>query len=444
MGRRSHTRTLDVWMNGELVGQWRLAQGQDELHYVAEWARSPHSRPLSLSLPLLPGNRSHKGPTVRAFFDNLLPDSAAIRQRLVQRYGAVSADPFDLLEQIGRDCAGALMLLPHGAETPNVRMVDAEPLDEQGVARILTGVTQYGARIAGEPDDLRISIAGAQEKTALLWQNGQWHRPLGATPTTHIIKLPLGLIGGRQLDMSHSVENEWLCAQILRAYDLPVAETSMASFAGHKVLVVERFDRRWSDDNSWIMRIPQEDMCQATGTPPGLKYESDGGPGIEKIMAVLQGSRASARDREQFLKTQILFWLLCAPDGHAKNFSLRLLAGGGYELTPLYDVLSAYPLLGKGANQIAPHDVKLAMAVRSKNAHWHMHKIMRRHWNAMARRCGFGASAEDVIQSVIAQTPDVLADIESKLPAVFPVAVAESILNGLKHAVDRLASMPVD
>lgn len=444
MGRRSHTRVLDIWMNGELVGQWRLAQGQDELHYAPDWAHSPHSRPLSLSLPLLPGNRPHKGPTVRAFFDNLLPDSAAIRQRLVHRYGAVSADPFDLLEQIGRDCAGALMLLPHGAEVPNVRMVDATPLDEQGVARILAGVTQSGARIAGEPEDLRISIAGAQEKTALLWHGGLWHRPLGATPTTHIIKLPLGLIGGRQLDMSHSVENEWLCAQILRAYGLPVAETGMASFAGQKVLVVERFDRRWSDDSAWIMRIPQEDMCQATGTSPGLKYESDGGPGMEKIMALLQGSRTSARDREQFLKTQILFWLLCAPDGHAKNFSLRLLAGGDYELTPLYDVLSAYPLLGKGANQIAPHDVKLAMAVRSKNAHWHMNKIMRRHWNAVAKRCGFGTSAENVIQAVITQTPDVLAGIENKLPATFPVEVAESILNGLKHAVDRLASMPAD
>ncbi|MDY0037776.1 MAG: type II toxin-antitoxin system HipA family toxin [Zoogloea oleivorans] len=444
MGRRSHTRVLDIWMNGELVGQWRLAQGQDELHYAPDWAHSPHSRPLSLSLPLLPGNRPHKGPTVRAFFDNLLPDSAAIRQRLVHRYGAVSADPFDMLEQIGRDCAGALMLLPHGAEAPNVRMVDAEPLDEQGVARILAGVTQSGARIADAPDDLRISIAGAQEKTALLWHNGQWHRPLGATPTTHIIKLPLGLIGGRQLDMSHSVENEWLCAQILRAYGLPVAETTMASFAGQKVLVVERFDRRWSDDSAWIMRIPQEDMCQATGTPPGLKYESDGGPGIEKIMALLQGSRTSARDREQFLEAQILFWLLCAPDGHAKNFSLRLLAGGDYELTPLYDVLSAYPLLGKGANLIAPHDVKLAMAVRSKNAHWHMNKIMRRHWNAMARRCGCGTSAEKVIQAIIAQTPSVLAGIYNSLPTTFPAEVAESILKGLKHAVERLASMPAD
>lgn len=444
MGRRSHTRVLDIWMNGERVGQWRLAQGQDELRYAPDWAHSPHSRPLSLSLPLLPGNRPHKGSIVRAFFDNLLPDSGEIRQRLVQHYGAASADPFDLLEQIGRDCVGALLLQPQDDPTPDVRRIDGEPLSDEDVARVLETVTRGGPRLGTEADDLRISIAGAQEKTALLWHYGQWHRPRGATPTTHIFKLPLGLIGGRRLDMSNSVENEWLCAQILRAYDLPVANTRMARFDGQRVLVVERFDRQWSDDNTWIMRLPQEDLCQATGTPPGKKYETDGGPGIEKIMQILQGSAAAERDRAQFFRAQILFWLLCATDGHAKNFSLQLQAGGGYEMTPLYDVLSAYPLLGNGPNRISPHEVKLAMAVRSKNAHWHMNKIMRRHWNALARRCGFGVSAELVIQELIAQTPAVVTAVEDNLPADFPAEVAETIFFGLRSAVDRLATMPVE
>lgn len=210
MGRRSHTRVLDIWMNGERVGQWRLAQGQDELRYAPDWGHSPHSRPLSLSLPLLPGNRPHKGFIVRAFFDNLLPDSGEIRQRLMQHYGAASADPFDLLEQIGRDCVGALLLQPQDAPTPDVRRIDGEPLSDEDVARMLATVTRGGPRLGTEADDLRISIAGAQEKTALLWHRGQWHRPRGATPTTHIFKLPLGLIGGRRLDMSNSVENEWL------------------------------------------------------------------------------------------------------------------------------------------------------------------------------------------------------------------------------------------
>ncbi len=442
MGRRSHTRILDIWMNGERVGQWRLARGQDELHYAPDWARSPHFRPLSLSLPLLPDNRPHKGPEVRAFFDNLLPDSAEIRQRLVHRYGAASMEPFDLLEQIGRDCVGALLLQPEGTQAPEVRRIDAEPLDEQGVARILAGVTSDGGRLAGGEDELRISLAGAQEKTALLWHNGQWHRPLGATPTTHIFKLPLGLIGGRRLDLSRSVENEWLCMQILRAYGLPVADARIAAFAGQKALVVERFDRQWAADGRWIMRLPQEDMCQATGTPPGRKYENEGGPGIERIMTLLQGSSSAARDRERFFTAQLLFWLLHAPDGHAKNFSVRLLAGGRYEMTPLYDVLSAYPLLGSGANRIAPQDLKLAMAVRSKNAHWHMDKILRRHWNAMARRCGFGISAEEVIQELIETTPAVIEAIERNLPDEFPAQLAESILSGLKTNVERLAAMP--
>jgi serine/threonine-protein kinase HipA len=444
MGRRSHTRVLDLWMNGELVGQWRLAQGRDELHYAPGWFESPHSRPLSLSLPLLPGNRPHKGAAVRAFFDNLLPDSADIRQRLVHRYGASTTEPFDLLEQIGRDCVGALQLLPEDSPAPDVQRIDAVPLDEEAVARFLAGITYSGPRLGGESDDLRLSIAGAQEKTALLLHNGQWQLPQGATPTTHIFKLPLGLIGGRRLDMTYSVENEWLCAQILLAYGLPAAETRMESFAGQKALVVKRFDRQWAADGSWIMRIPQEDMCQVTGTPPGRKYENEGGPGIETIMELLQGAVAPAQDRARFFTAQMLFWLLCAPDGHAKNFSVRLLAGGRYEMTPLYDVLSAYPLLGSGANQIAPQDAKLAMAVRGKNTHWHMGRIMRRHWNAMARRCGLGISTEDLIESIIEKTPGVVAEVERNLPHDFPAVVAEPTLSGLTDRVKRFAGMPSD
>jgi serine/threonine-protein kinase HipA len=136
---------------------------------------------------------------------------------------------------------------------------------------------------AGAGDDpLRISIAGAQEKTALLRMDGQWCRPLGATPTTHILKLPLGLVGGRRLDLSESVYNEWLCAQLLRELGLPVATTDIGHFDDQTVLVVERFDRQWQDvmPQRWIARIPQEDFCQVLGLPSEDKYEAQGGPGM--------------------------------------------------------------------------------------------------------------------------------------------------------------------
>lgn len=233
-----------------------------------------------------------------------------------------------------------------------------------------------------EDDELRISIAGTQEKTALLKLDGHWCMPQGATPTTHILKLPLGLVGGMGLNLRESVDNEWLCAQILAAYGLPVAHCELVRFGDAKALAVERFDRRWwtaSDGHRQLIRLPQEDLCQATATAPDQKYEAQGGPGIDRIMSVLAGSITPEEDKRTFFTAQVLFWMLCAPDGHAKNFSLFIRPGGRFQLTPLYDVISAYPMLGPGPDQISPFKIKLAMAARGRNAHWKMNDIQRRH-----------------------------------------------------------------
>ncbi len=136
------------------------------------------------------------------------------------------------------------------------------------------------------------------------------------------------------------------------------------------------------------MRLPQEDMCQALAVPIGRKYESDGAPGIPEILAFLLGSRQSRPDRRTFLKAQVLFWMLGAVDGHARNFSIFIGRGGGYNMTPLYDVLSAYPLLGHGRNRLAPEKAKMAMAVRGRGKHYLWERITRNHWVETARVCG--------------------------------------------------------
>lgn len=444
MGRRSHTRTLALWMNGERVGAWSASPAGDELHYDASWLRSPQVRPLSLSLPFRPGNPPHKGNAVRDYFENLLPDSRPIRERLARRFKTATTDAFDLLTEIGRDCVGALQILPDGQDPGDVKTVQARPLDEAGVARALNATLMpsgFDERTA-DADEFRISIAGAQEKTALLWHEGRWWRPTGPTPTTHILKLPLGLVGNMKLDLRDSVENEWLCAQVLEAYGLPVARCHPLAFEGQRVLGVERFDRMWADDGAWIIRLPQEDMCQATGTPAHAKYEADGGPGIDRILEVLNASRRRVQDRENFFRAQLMFWLMCAPDGHAKNFSIALHAGGAFSMTPLYDVVSAYPVLGNGPNLVTPHRVKLAMALRCTNAHWRMRDILRRHWEAIGRRSGIvsasGQGVDGLIQDVIDRTPVALDAVAAKLPAGFPAHVADSILNGIAAAVRKL------
>lgn len=432
MARVKTIRALSVWMNGELVGEWRRpARGRPEFAYAESWFASPAARPISLSLPLRPHSQPYrKG--VEEFFDNLLPDNRAIRERIQRRFGISSASAFDLLQEIGRDCVGALQLLPEDHPPVNVRSIKAERLTMGGVEKILAGSLNagFGRGAQDETDDeFRISLAGGQEKTALLKHQGAWFRPTGATPTTHILKLPIG--GNPQgIDLSTSVENEWLCSQIVGAFGIPVAGCSMDTFGEQKALVVERFDRALAKDRKWYMRLPQEDFCQATATPSALKYESDGGPGIGKIMELLLGSEKAAEDRRDFMRTQLVFWLLAAIDGHAKNFSIFLRAGGAYHLTPRYDILSAHPMLGHGRGKLSPHKIRMAMAMSGKNRHYRWKEIAARHWVETAKRCGF-SEMKPMLEEVIAQTPKVVEQTTARLPRKFPDQIATTILTGI-------------
>lgn len=432
---------LELWMNGLHVGHWEQQRNHSRLHYDPDWVQHPQGRPLSLSLPFLPGNDAHTGYLVTAYFDNLLPDSEVIRLRVAQRYRAASAEPFSLLAAVGRDCVGALQLLPAGEAPQGLQQIDGTPLDEAGIAALLRAATSTPLPGTVVGPDLRLSIAGAQEKTALLRLGKAWFLPQGSTPTTHIFKLPLGLVGNMQADMRSSVENEWLCACLIAAFGLPVAPCEIIQFEDQKALVVERFDRQLSGDGRWIVRLPQEDMCQATGTPPRDKYQADGGPGIARIMSILSGSESAGHDRRNFFKTQILFWMLAAIDGHAKNFSLSLLPGGRFKATPLYDLLSAHPIIGKGRNKLAPSKVKLAMSVRGESNHYHLQEIQRRHWLAMAQHVALGKGvAEQIIEELLAQTDAVIDQVSGFVPPGFPQDVAEAIFAGLRAQARRLMS----
>jgi serine/threonine-protein kinase HipA len=432
-------------MNGEFVGEWITSRtGTPILRYDESWIRSPQVRALSLSLPIT-RDREIRGDAVDHYFDNLLPDNPDIRRRIRERYGLRSTDPFDLLEEIGRDCVGAVQLLPTDRKPYQWNEVTATPLSAADVERELQAVRAPGplGQRAEDADDFRISIAGAQEKTALLMMGGEWYRPRHATPTTHILKLPLGIIGNFRGDFSNSVENEWLCSQFLHELGFPVAHTEMAQFGAQKVLVVQRFDRRWvgveksvldradfkPEKGMWIARLPQEDFCQATGRPPTLRYERDGGPSANEILEILAASANARRDRANFLLVQLTFWLLAATDGHAKNFSIRLMEGGAFEMTPLYDVLSAWPVIGNGANQLPLQDAKLAMAVAGRNRHYKLVEIQPRHWQALATRIG-GKEMWERVESLVDAAPRTFDRIE--LPRDFPEAVISKISQGVR------------
>lgn len=447
MGRKSHSKSLGLWANGEFVGTWTASPKGDTLLYDSGWMQSAAGRPLSLSLPFPAiGNTELKGPRVRNYFDNLLPDTKAIRNRLVSRFKTESDDPFDLLAAIGRDCVGSLQLLPGGISPQGFNQIRGEVLSKNQIASEIRAAAGTGPTLGqSEDEELRISIAGAHEKTALLFHNNEWLRPIGATPTTHIMKLALGVVGNRvRVDMSTSVENEWLCARIFKHYGLPVATSHIMTFEDQKVLVVERFDRKMHSSGEWILRLPQEDICQAKGLPPSKKYESDGGPGNVDMLDLLNGSRTRSRDCRDFFDSQVLFWALAATDGHAKNFSLSIKPQGLYEMTPFYDILSMAPHFGKGNQHFDSREAKLAMAVRGKNKHYHLDKIQRRHFTQLERTAGIDMGRFDRVMNLIEDTPEVIKKVRSELPANYPESVSEPIFTYLQESMNRLERQPRD
>ena len=431
MARRRIPIPLNVYINSRLVGKLRRqSSGAIDFQYDSEWLAWENAFPVSISLPMREDR--YTGSAVIAVFDNLLPDSDAIRRRLAERVHADGSDAYSLLAKIGRDCVGALQLLPDGVAPGPAGTVDGRPIDEEYISRKISdlGATPLGI---DENEDFRLSLAGAQEKTALLFWNNKWHVPHGTTPTTHILKPQIGMLPVG-IDLTRSVENEYLCLKLTEAFGLPSARVAIADFKDKRVLVVERFDRNWTADKR-LLRLPQEDCCQSLSFPPTRKYESDGGPGIVEILDLLKASDEPEIDRRRFLKAQILFWLLGATDGHAKNFSIFLRPGGRFRLTPLYDVMSTQPAADTG--QLRRNQMKFALAV-GDNRHYVVNEILPRHFVQTAAKNGLSASFvqttfDEILEVEMAAVEKVL----NKLPAGYPEELATSIVNGL-HARARL------
>lgn len=431
MARKSRV-PLNVLMNGRMVGQLRQASGGAiDFRYHQAWLELENAIPVSLSLPLREDR--YTGDPVVAVFDNLLPDSKEIRKKLAGRSQAQGTDVFSLLSATGRDCIGALQFLPDGLPAGNSGAISGRSISDDEIATMLANLHRDPLGV-GDDSEFRISLAGMQEKTALLFWNSQWHVPHGTTATTHIFKPAIGkLLSG--IDLTQSVENEYLCLKLVSALGIPTAKAEMAQFGETKVLVVERFDRLWTKDRR-LLRLPQEDCCQALSVPSHLKYQSDGGPGISDISGLLQGSDTPEADRHHFLKAQIIFFLLCAADGHAKNFSLMLESGGRFHLAPLYDVMSAQPNLDAG--QIQKQQARLAMSV-GKNRHYIIGELVARHFAQSAALCKIPAQTfESIVSELRDGASDAIDSVLAQLPAGFPEPLATSITTAAKVRLAKL------
>lgn len=430
---------LMTWMNNELVGELtKQATGAHTFKYDDSWIRNVRTRPLSLSLPLQYG--SITSDAVINYFDNLLPDNPKVRDQIVKRYHAKSKQPFDLLAEIGRDSVGAVTLLPPG-ERATSQQLTWQPLDAKRLEVLLTAYqSDIPLGMINEEDDFRISVAGAQQKTALLKIDEDWCIPSGMTPTSHIIKLPIGEIKqpNATLDLRESADNEYLCLALAREFGFNVPDAEIIRTQTIRALAVERFDRRWAKSRSVLLRLPQEDLCQVFGLPSSLKYESDGGLGIAKIMAFLLGSSVALKDRYDFMKFQVFQWLLGATDGHAKNFSIFIQAGGSYRLTPFYDIISAFPVLG--GQGLHMRDLKLAMSLKaSKGRKNEIGTLYPRHFLATAKEVNFpAAQMVEILHYFAENVPRAIEVVAKTLPDDFSAHVYRSIVSNMQKLHRRL------
>jgi len=435
--RRAHA-PLRVLLNNRPVGRLnKAATGAIDFLYEPAWLEWEHAMPVSLSLPLR--EDAYRGAAVTAVFDNLLPDSDALRRRVAEKVGAGGMDFYSLLAAIGRDCVGALQFLgPDDASYEGESgAITGETINAAAIEKLLQGLSQAPLGLSRD-EDFRISVAGAQEKTALLRHKGRWWKPSGATPTTHILKKQIGRLSDG-IDLSNSVENEFYCLKLAEGFGLPVNKAAIHDFNGTKTLVIERFDRRWTADKR-LLRVPQEDFCQALSISPTRKYQSEGGPGLVKMLDVLKGSDNPAADRETLFKAQLFFWLIGATDGHAKNFSMFLGPGGSYRLTPLYDVLTAQPSLD--ARQVQRKQMKLSMSVGT-NRHYRIDEIQRRHFVQTATAAGLSKSTmARALEEVADRALKALETVEVGLPKDFPASLHASVSKGVRERLDLLTASP--
>ena len=352
---------LEVWLLNQRAGTLRQTQGDLQFQYREEWLAQPEALALSQSLPLQAEPFADQA--CRPFFAGLLPEGE-LRRRIAQQCQVSRSNDFGLLAAIGGDCAGAVSLRvgDQGAEPAAVEWL--EP------AELQTVLDQIPQRpMLARHNGLRLSLAGAQDKLPVVFDGQRIGLPRGDAASTHILKPSITAING-------SVINEAFCMALAQATGLQVAGTEILRVGERPVLLVRRYDRRRGEGEHWE-RLHQEDMCQALGVPPELKYQNEGGPDLSACFGLLRrATRPSAPQVIRLLDAVVFNALIGNHDAHAKNFSL-LYCEGRPSLAPLYDLLctAVYPTL----------TAKMAMKLSSKVR---FAEVQGRHWQQFAEAAG--------------------------------------------------------
>ena len=365
---------LHALANGESMGRvlWDSEKDRLAFEYDQSWRENPQTYPLSLSMPLTATSHAHA--VVEPFLWGLLPDNNEILRRWGQRFQVSPRNPFRLLANVGEDCAGAVQLVkPESAPDylAGSQKGKVDWLTDDEIAARLDLLRRDASLGRTGNDTGQFSLAGAQPKTALYHdpKRDRWGVPSGAIPTTHIFKPAMGAFEGY-------AENEHFCLRLAQELGLPAAFSRVLFFKGVPVIVVERYDRL--REGNRVIRIHQEDACQALSRMPQQKYQNEGGPSTLEIFNLLrEWSSNRQADEEVFIKSLVLNWILYGTDGHSKNYSLLIASGGQVRLAPLYDIGSALPY----PDAVPPRKAKLALKIGGQ---YLVSRIGRHEWEKFA------------------------------------------------------------
>lgn len=391
---------------GRRAGILHREAGTLTFTYDEEYLDQRSPTPLSLSMPL--SNLPYTKRLVEAHLRGLLPDNDDVRRRWAAHFGLKDRDTFGLVAEVGADATGGALFLPEDTWQEDLaRGGEVVPVDEAYVAGRLRRLRGDGAGWLEEGEHW--SLAGAQSKFTLraldldrrtVDEARSWGLPQGVEPSSHIVKPGVGRIRGQALV-------EHVSMRAAAALGLLVADTAYVEFEDQPAIVVTRFDRRVRDGA--LVRVHQEDLCQALGLDPSRKYEADRGPGVARIADLLR-ALADRGSVEHFARAVIVNYLLGAPDAHAKNYSL-LLVGATVRLAPLYDVAS-------GLGSDADDRLRFPKGAMSIGGEREFGRLQRRHWEAFAARCGLpGDLVLDWVRTGAVRVIDSVADAVAAVPA---------------------------
>jgi len=386
-------RTLAVVLYSHHVAD--LVQDHGGAHSLT-YIDQPGPTPVSLSMPTQQPHHRHK--VVEPFLEGLLPDRDDTRDAMGREFGVSGRNPFALLARIGLDCAGAVQFAEPGALTDVLeRRGSLNAVDDKEIGARLRAL-RSGASPSWVASRERWSLAGAQAKLALRrGDDGSWYEASGSEPTTHIIKPGV-------IEFEMQALNEHVCLGVAARLGLPAAESSYVEFDGEPAIVVTRYDRQFTA--SGLMRVHQEDLCQASGVSPRDKYESSGGPSAVDVVNLLRRHghpSEQARNVARFTTYLAYNYLIGASDAHAKNFSV-LLIGDSVRLAPLYDVASGLPYDSTTQTGLS----SAAMAIDGKRKFGH---VEARHWIAFAAQTRQdGDEVLDTVRRIATALPDAMSD----------------------------------